>query len=223
MSIKTRIKNDMWRWNYVIPFIKKHQFDEKGKADVIKWVIMAYQTIKPIKAKKRSVGNDTRELLSKINITINSDSRFVYFIDTTKTLAAPGNILSNFTLDYARIVHGSFKDLVVIGNSEMKAVADGIDILRKRIVNELGADSRAKFFKEMLEKPAEHFDEALQRILFFNQILWQTRHRLNGLGRLDKILADFYEKDGLTKAEAKKIILDFTINLANTRNIKAMP
>ena len=64
MSIKTRIKNDMWRWNYVIPFIKKHQFDEKGKADVIKWVIMAYQTIKPIKAKKRSGGNDTREHLS---------------------------------------------------------------------------------------------------------------------------------------------------------------
>lgn len=221
MSIKTRIKNDMWRWNYVIPFIKKHQFDEKGKADVIKWVIMAYQTIKPIKAKKRSVGNDTRELLSKINITINSDSRFVYFIDTTKTLAAPGNILSNFTLDYARIVHGSFKDLVVIGNSEMKAVADGIDILRKRIVNELGADSRAKFFKEMLEKPAEHFDEALQRILFFNQILWQNRHRLNGLGRLDKILADFYEKDGLTKAEAKKIILDFYNQLSKYKEYKS--
>ena len=195
MSIKTKIKNDMWRWNYIIPFVKKYQFEEKGKIDVIKHVISTYRKIKPIKSRYRSVGNDTKELLSKVDIIINSDSRFVYFIDTAKTIAVQGNILSNFTLDYDKIVHGAFKDLPIDGNCETKSIASGIEILRNRIVKELGIDHRKKFFVEILEKPAEHFDEALQRILFFNQILWQTRHRLNGLGRLDKILADFYYSD----------------------------
>lgn len=31
VSLKTKIKNDMWKVNYVVPFIKKHQFDEKAK------------------------------------------------------------------------------------------------------------------------------------------------------------------------------------------------
>lgn len=221
MSIKTKIKNDMWKWNYIIPFIKKHQFDEKGKADVIKKVITAYRTIKPVKAKNRSVGNDTKKLLSRIDISINSDSRFVYFIDTTKTIAVPGNILSNFTLDYDRIIHGAFSELVIGGNSEMEAVASGINILRNRIVNELRDDCRADYFKNILEKPAEHFDEALQRILFFNQILWQTRHRLNGIGRLDKILSDFYENDGLNKEDAKVLILDFFNQLSKYKEYKS--
>ena len=43
MSIKTKIKNDMWRWNYIIPFVKKYQFEEKGKIDVIKHVISTYR------------------------------------------------------------------------------------------------------------------------------------------------------------------------------------
>lgn len=221
MSIKTKIKNDMWRWNYIIPFVKKYQFEEKGKIDVIKHVISTYRKIKPIKSRYRSVGNDTKELLSKVDIVINSDSRFVYFIDTAKTIAVQGNILSNFTLDYDKIVHGAFKDLPIDGNCEMKSVASGIEILRNRIVKELGIDYRKKFFVEILEKPAEHFDEALQRILFFNQILWQTRHRLNGLGRLDKILADFYYSDGLNKETAKEIILDFFNELSKYKEYKS--
>ena len=36
VSLKTKIKNDMWKVNYVVPFIKKHQFDEKGKADMLR-------------------------------------------------------------------------------------------------------------------------------------------------------------------------------------------
>lgn len=221
MSIKTKIKNDMWRWNYIIPFVKKYQFEEKGKIDVIKHVFSTYRKIKPIKSRYRSVGNDTKELLSKVDIIINSDSRFVYFIDTAKTIAVQGNILSNFTLDYDKIVHGAFKDLPIDGSCETKSIASGIEILRNRIVKELGIDHRKKFFVEILEKPAEHFDEALQRILFFNQILWQTRHRLNGLGRLDKILADFYYSDGLNKETAKEIILDFFNELSKYKEYKS--
>ena len=34
MSLKSFVKNDLWRVNYVYPFAKKHLADEKGKADL---------------------------------------------------------------------------------------------------------------------------------------------------------------------------------------------
>lgn len=231
MSLKTKIKNDLWRVNYVLPFIKKHQFDEKGKADMMKHVLHAYKVIKPVKAKgARSVGADTKAILSQVNIELNNKSRFVYFLDTTKTIAVPGNILSNFTLAYDKIIHGTFEELLseAAGSDdygkEAQLVADGVCILKDRIVEALNAsdhpnaDTLLKYFSRMLSTPAEHFDEALQRILFFNQILWQTRHRLNGLGRLDLMLGDLYEKDVkdgvLTEADAHKIVHDFLANLS---------
>ena len=70
MSIKTKIKNDLWRWNYVLPFVKKHQFDEKRKIDVIKCVFKAYSTIHLVKSKEHSVGYDTKEILKSMRITI---------------------------------------------------------------------------------------------------------------------------------------------------------
>ncbi|MDO5811262.1 MAG: pyruvate formate lyase family protein [Methanobrevibacter sp.] len=53
------------------------------------------------------------------------------------------------------------------------------------------------------------FEEALQRILFFNQILWQTGHGLNGFGRLDKVLNDIYQEDSISKTETLNLIKDF--------------
>ena len=65
----------------------------------------------------------------------------------------------------------------------------------------------------MIDKKAEHFEEALQRILFFNQLLWQTGHNSNGLGRLDKILEDYYFDDinsgVLSQEEVYDLIKDF--------------
>ncbi len=238
MSLKTTIKNDLWRVNYIVPFIKKHQFDEKGKAGMLKHVLRAYRTIKPVKAKgTRSVGADTKAVLSCIDIELRDKSRFVYFLDTSKTIAVSGNILSNFTLAYDKIVHGSFSSLAEKASGEddygkeAQLVADGVENLASRIVDELRKSSHSNkeklihYFSRMLTTPAEHFDEGLQRILFFNQIMWQTRHRLNGLGRLDQMLGDLYEKDKmagiLTESEAHKIVYDFLANLSFYQNYKS--
>lgn len=238
--VKTKIKNDLWKWNYTLPFVKKHQFDEKGKVDMIRHVINSYINIRPIKAKEeRSVGADTKAILSTVDVDISKESRFVYFIDTQKTLAVPGNILSNFTLDYDKILHGSFKDLVASAEGddeygrEATAVSEGIENLVNRILAALEKESiegtikqrRISDFTSILVRPAEHFEEALQRILFFNQIMWQTRHRLNGLGRLDCILADYYYKDiqdGLiSERQAADIIADFLSQLSRYSNYKS--
>lgn len=238
MSLKTRIKNDLWRVNYVLPFIKKHQFDEKGKADMMKHVFHAYKVIKPVKAKgERSVGADTKAILSQVNIKLNNKSRFVYFLDTTKTIAVPGNILSNFTLAYDKIIHGTFNDLVSKASGsdeygrEAQLVADGSQTLTNHIIDVLitsdhpNKDKLTTYFRRILSTPAEHFDEALQRILFFNQILWQTRHRLNGLGRLDLMLGDLYEADvqaGLiTESGAHRIVFDFLKQLSKYAKYKS--
>ena len=49
--------------------------------------------------------------------------------------------------------------------------------------------------------------------MFYNQILWQSGHTLNGLGRLDKILCEYYIDDlkskRITKEKAVKMIDDF--------------
>jgi len=232
MTIKTKIKNDLWKWNYIIPFVKKYRFYEKGHIFVANKVIHALRTIKPIRGQNtvRSVGDDTKALLSSVNVSI-GDGYFVYFIDTEKTIAVPGNIISNFSLDYSKILSISFNDIVnsIHGNSfyaqEARAVLNGIEVLRKNIIDELRISSlpdrikkmRIDDFTNMLSFPAKHFEEGLQRILFFNQIMWQTRHRLNGLGRLDKYLGKLYEKDilasQLTKEKALTLIGDFLIKL----------
>lgn len=238
MSLKTKIKNDMWQVNYVVPFIKKHQFDEKGKVDMLHHVAMAYSQIKAVKSNgKRSVGRDTKALLESVEITLEKESRFVYFLDVKKTIAVPGNILSNFTLAYDKVIHGSFADLAekARGNDEYgeeaETIADGIEALRTRIVdavkasNNVHKERQLEYFEDILTKPAQHFGEALQRILFFNQIMWQTRHRLNGLGRLDAILADLYESDKetglLTYDFASALIDDFLRSLSKYPEYKS--
>ena len=83
-NLKTRVKNDLWKWNYILPFVKKHQFDEKGKIDVIKHIFKAYKEIHLVKAKnERTVGYDTKALLENIEIKLNTENRFVYFLDTS--------------------------------------------------------------------------------------------------------------------------------------------
>jgi len=238
MSLKTKIKNDMWQVNYVVPFVKKHQFDEKGKVDMLRHVAKAYSQIKAVKSNgKRSVGRDTKALLESVEITLGKESRFVYFLDVKKTIAVPGNILSNFALAYDKVIHGSFADLAEIAKEndeygeEAEALADGIEALRTRIADAVRTsdnvhkERQLEYFEDILTKPAQHFDEALQRILFFNQIMWQTRHRLNGLGRLDYILADLYENDiregVLTSDSASTLIEDFLMNLSKYPEYKS--
>ncbi|MBR3245360.1 MAG: hypothetical protein IKF90_22135 [Parasporobacterium sp.] len=238
MSLRATIKNDLWRFSYVLPFARKYKNNEKGKANLVGHLLHTYRTIKPVEAKgTKSIGADTKALLSQIEIQLNEKSFFVYFLDTFKTVAVPGNVLSNFTLAYDKIIHGSFDDLekTAVGNDEYgkeaQLISEGIHTLAIRIFESLKAGNHPNkeklntYFIRMLSAPAEHFDEALQRILFFNQILWQTRHRLNGLGRLDLILNDLYEKDVstgfLTESNARNLVCDFLTQLSQYPEYKS--
>ena len=110
MSLKSFVKDDLWRVNYIYPFAKKHLADEKGKADLAKHIISAYKNIHRVKGEKpRSVGGDIKALLSEVSISLPKDG-FVYFIDEHKTIALPGNVFNNMTVDYEKLIVRSFND-----------------------------------------------------------------------------------------------------------------
>ena len=238
MSIKTKIKNDLWRINYVIPFSHRFQFDEKGKLDTVRKVMRTYRELRLVKGEgRRTIGGDVRAILSSAIIEIQESSDFIYSIDTGITIAVPGNVLSNFPLDYDRIIHGTFEALAekACGDDdygrEAALVADGVRRLAERTMEALDASNHPnkarliRYFERMLSERAEHFDEGLQRVLFFNQIMWQTRHRLNGLGRLDRILSDLYAADlttgDLTRERAEQMVLDFLAQLSRYPKYKS--
>lgn len=226
-NLKTFIKNDLWHINYIVPFTAKYL--QYGKLGYLKRALPVIAKVRVVKgAGKRDVSKDILELMHNVNLEVIEDSSFFYWIDEYKTIAVKGNVLSNFCIDYDRVVNGSFNDIadkaVSIGGiyGERAAhVKEAINALRNRTIVTLKqycADHirRARSiceFENLLEKPAEHFHEGLQRVLFFNQYMWQTRHGLNGLGRLDKILDRLYQNDiasgAITKDEAYEMVKDF--------------
>jgi formate C-acetyltransferase len=173
-------------------------------------------------------------LFGHVIINVDANRFFVYSVDFSKTIAVRGNVLSNFTIDYGRIVNDAFNDIVeenVRGAedqyaSNAKVIAEAVHVLRDRTIVAIYESSLAdtekkrlvSYFHGMLERPAEHFAEGLQRILFFNQVLWQTRHRLNGFGCLDRVLGTLYEKDLsagiITEDKAAMMVDEFLTSLS---------
>lgn len=237
MSVKTKIKNDLWHINYVIPFTAKYL--QGGKLYYIRNALPQIMHLRVIKGKgRRDIATDIKALFENIELQQDKDSSFFYWLDTNKTIAVRGNILSNFTLDYGRIVSGSFHEYADraikaggLYGERAQHTKNAVELLKDRILQQFAADNSVaarrlqEEFTVLLERPAEHFHEGLQRILFFNQMLWQTRHTLNGLGQLDKILGDLYAADlrsgVLTKEDAYTIILDFLTCLSKWYTYKS--
>ena len=82
-----------------------------------------------------------------------------------------------------------------------------------------------KNIRNIKNKKCTTFYEALQRILFFNQLLWQTYHGLNGLGRLDMILYPYYKQDIesgiISKIEARNLLREFLLQLHKFYELKS--
>ena len=177
---------------------------------------------------KLSKGEQIKRLLSKCNININKEG-FIYNIDSYKVLNNKKRILDNFTIDYSIILDNSLEDLInkekLIDNIDYRNnvlnVLDGINIILDKEINKLSDSKRLDkekylgYLNNIKNGKCKSFEEALQRILFFNQLLWQTNHMLNGLGRLDLLLDKYYEKDkdNYTEDEIINIIKDFLLKL----------
>lgn len=169
---------------------------------------------------KLSKGNQISKLFSKIDITI-PDEGFIFTIDEFKTVNWEDTIIDNLSVDYSKILNNSLNDLYENYNHDneycqnQKETLDAIALLIDREIEELNSSNRQDkdkyitFLDNINHSPAFSFEEALQRILFFNQMLWQTGHGLNGFGRLDKILNDIYQNGPISKDDALRLIKDF--------------
>jgi len=170
-------------------------------------------------------------LCEKIDVVVDN-SKFVYFLDPNFLYT---NTLSNLTPNYERLIENGLVDLYMTGDSEFvqnqNKILDSMLELTQRIVCTLeeqrpaGYKDKIGYFKKMKEYAANSFADALQRVLFVNQLLWQMGSRLVGLGRLDMSLFSCYKKDieknGLTSNEAYELIKEFMKVLHRYYDIKS--
>lgn len=111
--------------------------------------------------------------------------RFFYSLDENICLCNKNRTRDNMPVDYSVIVDYGLNERA--GEAFAAMLAEYIDFI---------GDER---LQPMKTGKAESLFDALQRILFYNQILWQTGHALNGLGRLDKVLERFEPDEDLLK------------------------
>lgn len=147
--------------------------------------------------------------------------RFVYFLDFNFWLTSS---ISNLTPNYRLFLQNGLTELKYAKETNgfcgrYNSILDNLLLLVERIVGELKAhrpdnyEAKLLWFCSMKESPAKTFEEALQRILFLNQMLWQCGSKLVGLGRLDMLLYPYYVRDVkngiLTEEQAVVILKDF--------------
>lgn len=148
-------------------------------------------------------------LLEHLNVSELS-YEYLYPLDTKlhRSLVNGEIAIASVTPDYNRILTNSLEDfckeISVLVNEEFKEslliVVDSIMQMIERTTKVLDSGDERKrkistYLKRIIDKKTETLDEAVQRILFFNALLWQNRHQQNGLGRLDFILFPYFKKD----------------------------
>lgn len=163
------------------------------------------------------------ELAQNMDITID-EGRFVYFLDLDFKF---NTSIGNISPDYSKILSNGLDDLFYDKDDctnefcdRYNSVLSDMIAISDRILKKLdNKDKRYGWFENIKDKAAEGFEEALQRILFLNQLIWQTGSNLVGLSRLDKLIYPYYEKDieegRITPEDAKLFIEDFLRTLHN--------
>ena len=164
-----------------------------------------------------------RDLLLKCNICNKGYGNFFYSIDEKCTPLLINRVIDNMPIDYSRIIDYSLNDLKdqaeSIGNSISRQNIEIIEVLKEYITHLAARISNPitkGYLLGIIDKKAESVEEALQRILFINQILWQSKHTLNGFGRIDKLL----EKFSITNT-TENIIIDFFKTVHEFYNFKS--
>ena len=162
-------------------------------------------------------------ILTKSKIKKDADSCFLYSIDERCGCLYRNTVIENMPIDYSSIVKGSLEELESQAKQSSTRVAkqniELISFLKKYIdsvCRHLTDDRIIASLCGMKNNRAVDLFDALQRILFINQILWQTGHKLNGLGRLDKILDEYEIND-----ETEKLLQQFLKTLHSHYGFKS--
>ena len=142
------------------------------------------------------------KLFGTVKIKAN-ESDFVYCIDTDNIWPEfEENIFGNLTPDYSTFLNNGLMTQTFTSpcnrfENDRNVIVGALIGFINRIAESCKNMNAEQYnwFLRMSEYPADSFREAIQRILFVNMVLWQTNHRLIGLGRWDVLLENFYRKD----------------------------
>lgn len=150
-----------------------------------------------------------KKILSVAELDTSCKFGFFYSIDDTVIPYFNHHRVDNMPFDYSVVLDNSLNELRC-SNPEL------IDLLInyvKSVSNKLSDEEIRESMLRMIDEHPKTLRDALQRILFWNQLLWQTGHKLIGLSRLDKLLEP-YEPD-------EKLLMNFLETLHLHYNYKS--
>ena len=138
--------------------------------------------------------DNQRRILNSARVNNVGKGEFFYSLDTTIIVDKRRRIIDNMPVDYGYVLNNC------IGHNPPEI---------RNYIKKIN-DPRIK------DKKPETLKEALQAILFYNSLLWQTGHTLVGLGRLDKVLAQYKVNE-----ETERLICDFLTTLHTEYSFKS--
>lgn len=165
--------------------------------------------------------SDLQNILSRVNLLPFKRERFVHQIDENLIFFPGKTMVGNIPPDYSLVITHSFNDILEMNSGESEIAEQNrktvcaVEEYTKRIIVQLEkqdeTDPRIVYFKNMFERSANTLEDALQRILLWSSLFWQTGHKLVGLGRLDKLLAEI--EDPRSDEEIVEVLYDFMLEL----------
>lgn len=197
MNIKEKAKSIAYKYHMMDSIRKTFLYALYGRYNLVKdyktnnhagWIKALFRV--------RKYPLDYQLLLRKAKISNQGTGNFYYTIDEGIVVKTKGQIIGNIPVDYSYILNHEISD------SELYPA---ISRYIKKIDNP----------KIKLSKP-ETLQEALQAILFWNSLLWQSGHKLMGLGRLDKVLEKYTVPEN-----AEDLIKEFLLTLHSNYGFKS--
>ena len=241
MTIKSIIKLIMpgFLWEYLRGYIQLFRRNSNfPKLKVLRWGIV-------ILSKKKE---DRRDDFVRQFALMCGKQRFevgtyyVYPFDTLMLRSISKGIesLASITVDFGKILASDLAALRrILGKCSDKdftaresGIIESIERLAGGIAARLESEhtERAEvlrtYFPDMLYRRPQTLDEAIQKLLFYDALFWQAGHRHIGLGRLDKILCEYYERDiregRITDTEAKELLRQMILTLGKDTRAKSV-
>lgn len=171
----------------------------------------------------KNKGRQIQDLLKKVDIVPCESELFFYSIDCLKGLKSQEQMLINYTIDYKLFIDKSLEEIVSYVPSgtdieqNISEIYKGIHFYIRRLKQSASkgsiAEDSIRSIEGIINGPATNLYDGFQRILFVNQLLWQTGHKHNGFGRLDLILDDLYQSDLkngiITREKASLMVNEF--------------
>lgn len=177
----------------------------------------------------KKIPNTYKKIIEQTSIHIDPSKMYQYWIDENLYFCHFENVLGNMPPNFSLITNNSLCDLQnMVENcpdvNGFKMVEDSflctIREYLKRIINEIESCQASdyllqtkKYYENIERNRASSLREALQRILFWDSIFWQTGHNLIGLGRLDVVLDPFSTDAEKNKEDALIEIKEFLLAL----------